>query len=277
MNTRQKKKLGFLINRKKKTEKKEESLQLSKSDEKEIVYGRAFRWDTFSEELTVLLESENQFENPEYGIVEKDELSISPLRNVQGYVCSLFSYNHIPFYVISSETGTKKLSLKLAQLDLYNSISVGDVLTLPICSMTDCTIFLKYEQILTIAVNHIEISNAHIMDVRDLYHYGDTVEVKIISKDDNIHFVNASIKALCSDGLQNYQPGDILTGRVSDNFYKQDKGEVGYFIEISPIVSGIVDKASIPFPLCNNDKVIVRVQRVKEQGLSLKFLRRIEA
>lgn len=275
MNIRQKKKIGFLIKNKKKNEKKEELSQLSKSNKKEIVYGSAFRWDTFSKELTVLLESENQSKNPEYGIVERDELSISPLNNVQGYVYSLFSYSHIPFYVISSGTATKKLSLKLAQLDLYNSISVGDVLSLPIFSMTKSTIFLKYEQILTICVNHIEISNAHIMDVHDLYHYGDTVEVKIISKDDNTHFVNASIKALCSDGLQNYQVGDILIGRVSDNFYKQDKGEFGYFIEISPIVSGLVDKGSIPFPLYNNDKVIVRVQRVKEKGLNLKFLKKI--
>ncbi len=276
MNSRQKKKLGFLINHKKKDEKKEELSQLSESDEKKIVYGTAFRWDTFSEELTVLLESENQLENPEYGIVEKDELSISPLRNMQGYISSLFSCSHIPFHVISSETGTKKLSLKLAQLDLYNSISIGDVLTLPIYSMTKSTIFLKYKKILTIGINHVEISNSHIMDVRDLYHYGDTIEVKIISKDDNTHFISASIKALCTDGLQNYQVGDVVTGRVSDNFYRQDKGEVGYFIEISPLVSGLVDKASIPFPLYNNDKVIVSVKRVKEHGLSLKFLRRIE-
>ena len=77
--------------------------------------------------------------------------------------------------------------------------------------------------------------------------------------------------------MQNYQVGDILTGRVSDNFYQHDKGEIGYFIEVSPLVSGLVDKASVPFPLYNNDKVIVCVKRVKEHGLSLKFLRRIES
>ena len=274
MNIFQKKKSDTLFL---KPKEKTEETQPSKLYEKEIVYGRAFRWDNFSEELTILIESEHESEDPEYGIVERNELSISSLKNLQGYVYSLFNCKHIPFYVISSETDPKKLSLRLAQIDLYNRISVGDVLSLPISSITRCSIFFKYEQILTICVHSVEISNSHIMDVRDLYHYGDTVEMKIISKDDDNHFINASIKALCQDDLRNYQTGDILIGRVAGDIQDLDKNFWVYFIEISPIISGLVDKSSVPFSLDNNDMLLVCVRLVKEQGLKLKFLKKIES
>ena len=230
-----------------------------------LVYGQVVRWNNFTEQATV------QLEDGSLALMDKQEFCLSG--NPIQFITSIIGIKHIPFHIVCIDNvlGKKKVSLRSVMLDTYKAISVGDIISTVITGITRYSLFLRFEDFITIRVYLKEISNSYINNLYNLYSVGQVVKVKIIEKDDVNYFINGSIKVLCEDTLLNYKVGDILIGRVAS------KGQFttpGYFVEISPLVSGIFDwEPNVPVPFNIDDKVIVKVTKIKPNGLKLNFIR----
>lgn len=170
----------------------------------------------------------------------------------------------------------KEKGLKLnyfSPIEFYDTVSVGDVFTLPIKAINRSSILLDVAEDTTVYVHQNEISNSFIRDISKYFSVGQMVNVKIIDKDDELHWLYGSIKATCNDGLFNYHVGDILRGRIA-NFLSNDPNSC--FVEISPTVYGLIDfKGFSTIPVKLDDFVMVRVAAIKERGLKLRFITKI--
>ena len=244
---------------------------------KNIVYGKIVRWDNSTEQTTV------ELEDGSIALMDKREACLtSPSANswsASKFIYSILGIDHIAFHLITDkdENGEKKVSLRSVMLDTYKRISVGDILETKIIDLTKHSIFMRYDNFVTIRTYYKDISNSFIDNVSKFYSVGETIKIKVIKKDDDNYFIDGSIKDLCYDTLENYHAGDILEGRIAKadlgNYNEDGYFEDSYFVEISPHVAGIFDSPINYTTLFRiNDRVVVQVLRVKTKGLKLKYL-----
>lgn len=234
--------------------------------QQEKKFGKAIHWNSELNQLTVQLEG-----SEEKVIIEQNELNLSYVKNLGAYASSLFKLERLPFYLLPSnnddDSSMRKASLREAILEIYQSISVGDIIEVTVSATTKHAIFANYKDILTIYISSYEISDSFIQDAGNLYHAGDVIKVQVISKSDDKYFVDASVKALCFDNLSNYRRGDVVKCRIANLLSDRT-----YYVEISPRVSGLID-----WPLEEelpelDDFVTMIVSRVKEKGLKLNLV-----
>lgn len=115
-----------------------------------------------------------------------------------------------------------------------------------------------------------ETSTARIRNVCELFHKGSILWVKCLDTESQ-NVLSVSYKQTFPTYNPNdFSPGDVLTGKVCGSI--DDRG-TGYFIAISPQISGILDvKKDVPV-LQYGHKIQCYVKRADERGLKLDFFK----
>lgn len=223
-----------------------------------IVYGRTIKWNPKTNRLLVRFPS-----LPTPVEISEKEISIYSLqkRNAQGVPYNIQDFFKKPVSYV--ETSPGHFSHSEIMLEQYKELLVGDKIEATITSISKWSLFLKYRD-LSIRCCITEISNAFIKNLSDRFSVGEKITVKIISKNDSTHFIEASYKQCLLDSVDNYEIGDIVGGKIAGKVSTGD----GYFVEVSPLVIGIMDTQ---FDFNYDDYVVCKINGKKKEGLKLQF------
>ena len=119
-------------------------------------------------------------------------------------------------------------------------------------------------------LNIKEINKGRSQNVADFFHKGDLFSAKILFFDDLGRF-NISYKAMFKEySPEDYFPGDALECRV---FCPVDNRMTGFYVSITPQVSGILDVTPWMPALKYGQMLEAIVKKAGPKGLTLRFVR----
>lgn len=183
--------------------------------------------------------------------------------------------NGIPyeyFWLASQNITVAKLdsgiySRKAVMESVIANLEVGNIFEAKIVSVKPASAFLEYDGVY-FHLERKEISTSYIKSVEEYFTVGQVVSVMLLNKGDASHYPEVSYKRAFPDSLQNYSSGDFVKFKVT-NFSQEVNG---FFGEISPAVSGIMDVEKVPdgtLPLEYGDVLLCKVKNVSSKGLRL--------
>ena len=118
-----------------------------------------------------------------------------------------------------------------------------------------------------------EICRTHIKSVREYLKKHDVVEVAILARAQNNYFDLSCKQAAKPYNKEDYEIGMRLVGKVCDHL--RDAKQPGYYVHISPQVSGIMNaRRDQPF-FKYGTMVECYVSKASDQGLHLEFVKKL--
>lgn len=160
---------------------------------------------------------------------------------------------------------TLKLSRKLSMIDAWYNLEENNNITACVTRNMGYGIFLDIGNGLVSYNPKRDCSTLRISDTNIWYKVGDFIKVKLLSKGDKVDST-----LICSHKLaypevdENINAGDIIAVRIG---WKTLEG--GYFCEVTPRISGIIDTTD---KLQEGQMVKGIVKRITEKGVKLRHI-----
>ena len=118
-----------------------------------------------------------------------------------------------------------------------------------------------------------EVCRTHIKYITEYLHKNDVIQVRILERTEDNYF-NASYRRACKPyNKDDYTVGMLVTGKVCD--YVRDSKKPGFYVNIAPQVSGIMNVKSGQHHFRYGTMVECYVRNASEQGLHLEFSKMI--
>lgn len=210
-----------------------------------------------------------RLEDDRIGYIPKEEMSIYPFKKSNAQLSTYLG--NLLQAVITKEDGKNiYLSRKPVMQERINEIldggAIGKTLDVKVISSSDVALYLDLGEMVSGIIYKNDIISASFKYPTDIYPIGSTIKAKIISYKDNMFTL--SHKELYSNKIDQYYTGMRLNGIIRAPIF--DNGAItGYFVQITPAISGIVDVHDIR--LENGDVIPMVVKNIKPKGLKLRI------
>lgn len=241
----------------------------------ETCAGVAIKYDNQLECLFVYLG------NGTIGVMPKDEVSIYQYTYPMGdnslvpYQISTIVGKKINVKIIGIVDGIYMLSRKEEMMKAYDYFVSHEEKNIiaRIVNIIDKGMFCDIGGGITGFLPISEISHCYVSNIRSHFSVGNIICVKIIDikpSEDN-YKISLSRRMAYSDITTSniIKEGDILIGTICYPIYEGD----GYFVELTPAISGIVDIPPDLFDLEEGTCVSVYVKKITEKGIKLNLVK----
>ena len=118
-----------------------------------------------------------------------------------------------------------------------------------------------------------DVCKSRLQNIAEYFHINDCIWVNIIGENEDKKFFVSYKDTFPPFNPKDYQRGDVYVGKICQPI--DNENLPGYYIDISPNVSGILDITPVTPLLRYGDKVECTVRRADERGLKLRFLRKL--
>ena len=225
----------------------------------ELISARPISWRKSSNSLVLLSQSGEIIE------IKEDQFSRFQKSASNGIPYEYFWLAGQNITVAKLDSGI--YSRKAVMESVMANLEVGNIFEAKIVSVKPASAFLEYDGVY-FHLERKEISTAYIKSVEEYFTVGQVISVMLLNKGDASHYPEVSYKRAFPDSLQNYSSGDFVKFKVT-NFSQEING---FFGEISPAVSGIMDVEKVPdgaSPLKYGDVLLCKVKNASTKGLRL--------
>lgn len=166
---------------------------------------------------------------------------------------------------------SRKASIEEAFYGLKKKI--GDVTDAYITSLVPYGAFIDLGLGVTSLLHISELGETRYSKIQYFFKQGDIVKVKLLRFEENDNFFYVSRKNAYSNDMSNFKPDTLIDVTVADRLYDNS----GYFVEVSPAISGIMDffQKYYSYTLSPGDTVCAKIKKIKSKGLTLDFISKI--
>lgn len=166
-----------------------------------------------------------------------------------------------------------KLSRKANMLNAIEHIKECEFGFFDIQSLTEKMCFGDIGDGVVGCISIKNVSKSRIMNVCERLHKGDKTWTKILSFNEERQSFFLSYKETFKEyNSKDYKPGDTISCTVCTPV---DAAHSGYFVEVTPQVSGIVDANNLTPILAYGDSVECIIKTTNKNGLKLRYLRHL--
>ena len=163
------------------------------------------------------------------------------------------------------------VSRKASMLEAFSHLKSLKFATLHVTNTKHFTVFGDIGCGVKATISNNEICRTHIRSVREYLNTGDIIKVAVMDVDDANHFILSYKNTFTPYNTDDYYIGMTIQGKVGD-WFKHHK-QAGFYINITPQVSGIMNaRSDIPY-LKYGRIVECKVTGIGKRGLHLEFLR----
>ena len=210
-----------------------------------------------------------------FGILPFDEATIYPLKykENQNYPVQIFSLlnKKICVKVTSVENGKILLSRKANQIDAYNYLSNLDTFTFHITNIYGRMTFgdVGCGVLGVLYIN--ELCKSRIRDPHEILSSNSNIIVKKIDCDDERDY---QFTVSYKQAFPEYDQKDFPLHTVVEGFFNEPVDDLysGYYVYISPQVTGICDRPTGVIGFEYGKRAIFNIRGYHKQGLKLEFL-----
>ena len=226
------------------------------------VVGQAVRFDVQNRQVVVDLGY------PWVGIIPEDEITIYKFTypigvNVPKQVTSVIGSQVRAIITDIVDEYTLKLSRKASMLEAWEEIQEGERYLAYAKKNIGSGCFIDIGNGITTLIPKKEISYNRMTDINIWIKKGDTTKIIVLSKECDGYKIQISRKQAYSnikDVDRDLNIDDVVTARIGQ------KTDGGYFCEVTPGITGILDTE---YTYKEGDNVTVYIKKIGENGLKL--------
>lgn len=195
--------------------------------------------------------------------------SKNPSRTLPVQICTLL-HKKIRVKVTHIDENTITLSRKANMEEAHEYIKTCSSVLFHITSIIPSIAFGDIGDGINARLHILEVCKARLKSITEYFHRNDMVWVKVKSFDSKKGFCLSYKDTFAPYCPDNFHVGDVFEGKIGQPV---DTEHSGYYVDIFPNVTGIMD-ATILTPLLRyGDKVECYVYKADKAGLKLKFVR----
>jgi len=212
--------------------------------------------------------------NEIYGILPFDETTIYPLTYSKSNHYKLPKQVHslvwekVRVKITHIDGDNIYLSRKANMQEAYKYLKTCSHVLFYINGMSSTRAFGDIGDGIVAALDIKEVCRTRIRNISEFFHVGNTIWTKIISEDDSSRFFVSYKEAIQPYNPDNYKLFDTCRVKIGEPV---DDVHSGYFVHVTPTVSGILDTSVYTPYLCYGDIVECYIIRANEKGLKLRF------